>query len=173
MKKTVIKPKSFHIWEERNDDSEYDCKPRHGLEYQHDYINETHYSIVRADDIRLIQNQAANNVPIDFLSLLHFTDKDLVTVDYLLRLNNFRYGWLQPALMVFVARVQMFEFGNMMLGMLLFLHLFKQGMSVKQVYSEIAATDEFWLDEMEEDGEFDMMKFLRKFKNKASKLSKE
>lgn len=166
-----VQVKSFHSFECHNPESLMPTEPIEDLDYQHDLWYDICHSVIDQNDIPFLQEQLDRGIPMNYESLLHFMDRDHHLVKLILERNNFVHDWDGLAsLMVYVARIQRFQFDNIHLGNLLFQHMVNCGISNEEIYYHMVDQQS---DESKDYGQrtsFDLVEFIFSF-SPSSKIT--
>jgi hypothetical protein len=165
---------SFHSFECHNPESLMQTEPIEDLDYQHDLWYDICHSVIDPNDIPSLQEQLDRGIPMNYEFLLHFMDRDHDLVKLILERNNFVHDWDGFAsLMVYVARIQRFQFNNIHLGNLLFQHIVNCGISNEEIHYHMVDQQSDDSKDYGQGSGFDLEGFIFSFKpsSKATLLT--
>ena len=154
---------SLHAWCSYEDE-ESAAKPKDGVVYQYDCINDTYYSYISAEDLSALVEETNQNGVIDAYSLLHLCDDDRNGLKAILS-TAVELSEVDLEDLSYVAMTQRFGIENRKISDMLFTYLLTNGFEVDDI---IEALDNGAYPEVDDDYPH-LRRYIRALQKKSKK----
>lgn len=126
---------SLHSWS-KYEEEESESRPKDGVVYQYDCINDTYYSYITAEDLSALAVETKEVGVIDCYCLLHLCDDDRNGLKTILS-TKFELSEVELEDMSFVAMTQRYSIDNRKISDMLFTYLLTNGFEVDDIIESL------------------------------------